>query len=431
MFSFVAELFSNSGADETGHLFSVPNRRNFDAMFSSAPDDKSTRSTALAGEEFKPEQSYFSVRIVEMRMAEAGNYVAQYLPMCCCFLRYQYGASTREIPFIVSHDMIRRLLGAEASDRGARHVNFKDVYIVRDVPVKAAGVAMYAGLSRIVNSDFARGMLDLVGDTVSAFGGPAAGVVASAGINMTKRLADLLGANGVSTRFGVYDGDALVRSGYRVLAGAGLEAARIEMRDGQLRRTDDAGNLTLIDDVDYIVLAFERKTSLLDQPFGTLTHLPFHAKWTEMSKRLVTGETAGVDELFNQLAAEIVASPDLIELDRLGVLTGYVTQMDKWRQFRSQAPTVKAGGQTLRGMVIDRANTLSEAAQKDSASLLQKAAKHINDYRNDPRQSNDLLSDDALADKLGSIGRDLSNQASSIADIRRATNELLVAAYTR
>jgi hypothetical protein len=434
MFSFVANLFSGSDADPDAPGFlSVPNRRNFDSMFIDDSSEQDKRSAALRGDSFEPEQSYFSVRVIEVRLAEAGNYYSDFLPMCNCFLRYGYGTTAREVPYIIGYDKIlgeMGLTGDAGKDRGARRVKIGNIYIVKDAPVKASAVTLYAGLSRIANSEFARGMLDLVGDAATALGGATVGVVVDAGVNMTKRLAKMLRADGVSTRFGVYDGNALTRSGYRVLAGAGLGAAKLEMRGGELRRMDEAGNLTSVDDVDYLLLAFEYRKTLLDQPVASLTHLPFHARWTELTKQLVDSKATRVDEYFNQLAAEVVSSPDLTEMDRLGVLTGYVSQMDKWRQFRIDAPVLKAGGQTVRGMVIDSADALSDRRKEDSANLLREAARHINDYRDDPYKGKALLSDEALGHKLQGIAADLNARPATVSDSRDAINSLLVATYT-
>jgi hypothetical protein len=433
MFSFIASLFPNSDAGPDAPRFlSEPNRRNFDGMFNADPNEQDKHSAALLGDKFEPEQCYFSVRVVEMWLAEAGNYFSEFLPMCSCFLRYGYGTTTREVPCIISYDKIlggMGLTGDAGKDRGARKVDLGNIYVVKDAPVKAGAVTVYAGLSRIANSEFARGMLDLVGDAAATVGGSAVGIVAHAGVDMTKRLAKLLGADGVSTRFGVYDGDALVRSGYRVLAGAGLDAASVQMKDGQLRRMDETGNLTSVDDVDYLLLAFEYRKTLLDQPFGSLAHLPFHSKWTELTKQLINSKATGVDECFNQLAAEVVSSPDLTEMDRLGVLTTYVSQMDKWRQFRLGAPIVKAAGQTLRGMVIDSADALSDRKREGSANLLREAAAHINDYRDDPYKGDALLSDEALGDQLKSVGADLNARNPSVTESSEAINSLLVATY--
>ncbi|KVL96221.1 hypothetical protein [Burkholderia stagnalis] len=428
MFSFIANLFERDSVGNTDGVFSIPNRRNFDCRFRGEEGSKDPRAERLRGDPFVPEASYFSIRIVEMRMAEAGNYVSTYLPMCSCFLRYRYGTDEREVPFIVGYDTIRGLLGKCNTSKGAGNIAFTNAYVVRDVPVKAGGLTMYAALCRVSDSTFARGMLDLIGDTVAAIGGPAVGLVASTGINMTKRLGALLGSDGVTTRFGLYDGDALVESGYRVLAGAGLDAARFEMKDGQLRRTNAHGELTPVDDVDYLVVAFEHRKTLLDQPFGTLAHLPFHAKWTELAKKLVKGETASAEDDFRLLKAEIVASPDLVEADRLGLVTTYVAQFEAWRNGQAGIPTVRAGGESLSADLSDRADSLG-SDRETVALLLRTASKHVSVFGDEWPDPAQALSDDAVFSKMQRINSDIQSAQADPGSLGTTTTQLLAATY--
>ncbi|MFM0258424.1 hypothetical protein [Paraburkholderia sediminicola] len=429
MFAFIASIFDRDSAGNADGVFSVPNRRNFDSTFKAEADSEDPRAHRLRGDPFVPEESYFSIRIVEMRMAEAGNYVATYLPMCSCFLRYRYGTAEREVPFIVGYDMIRGLLGKCDTSKGAGNIAFTNVYVVRDAPVKAGGLTMYAALCRVSDSTFARGMLDLIGDTVAAIGGPAVGLVASTGINMTKRLGTLLGSDGVMTRFGLYDGDALVESGYRVLAGAGLDAARLEMKDGQLRRMNTLGELTPVDDVDYLIVAFEYRKTLLDQSFGSLAHLPFHAKWTELAKKLVKGEAAGAEEDFKLLKAEIVASPDLVEADRLGLLTTYVAQFEAWRYAQAGTPTVRAGGESLSADLSDCADRLEDSHMEIAARLLRTASKHVSVFDSEWADPANALSDDAVFSKMQQINSDIQTVQADPGSLGATTAELLAATF--
>jgi hypothetical protein len=429
MFSFVANLFDTGAVGRENGVFSIPNRRNFDASFIAEADSGDPRAGRLRGDEFRPEQSYFSIRVVEMRMAQAGNYIATFLPMCSCFVRYPYGASVREVPFIIGYDLIRNLLGPNAAQQGASHVAFRDVYVVRDVPVKTGGVTMYAALCRIKDSSFARGMLDLIGDTVAAAGGPAVALAATTGINMTKRLGALLGAEGVETRFGLYDGDVLSRSSYRVLAGAGPQTFGVQMKKGELLRVDDQGNEVVVDDLDYLVIALEFRDTLLDQPFGALSHLPFHAKWTELTRKIMNGDEAGADDQFKQLAAEIVTSPDVTEADRLGLLTTYISQMESWRHAKIGTNVVKAGEQTLSTELSDCADRLEDNQMKTAAALLRSASKHVNVLNEKLDTAEDALSDDFVAKKMALVGTVFQAQKADPASFARTSAQLLGAAF--
>jgi hypothetical protein len=51
----------------------------------------------LAGCNFVPEASYFSVRLVEMRLAEGEKYFTEFLPLGVCVGGAAFGAGTRGV----------------------------------------------------------------------------------------------------------------------------------------------------------------------------------------------------------------------------------------------------------------------------------------------------------------------------------------------
>ncbi|QCP52772.1 hypothetical protein FAZ95_26930 [Trinickia violacea] len=415
MSSFLAKLSHST--------FSVPNRRNLDCTYKAPEDSDDPRAARLRGDRFAPEASYFSVRIAEMRLAEAGNYVNAYLPMCTCFLRYRYGLEEREVPFILNYDRIRAPLREGKATAGTGSIAVLNTYVVKDVPLKAGGVTLFAALCRVSDSSFARGMLDLVGDAAEAVGGASVGLVAKSGIDMVKRLSSLLGSDGVSTRFGIYDGDALIESGYRVLAGAGTDVDQFEVRDGRLQRRNDNGAMASVDDIDYLVLALEYRKTLIDESYATLASMPFHARWIETRKKLVVGETAAAEYDFRQLKTEIVSSPDLVEADRFGVLGAYIAAMEAWKEKQSTTPTLKGDVAAMSAQLADRA---ANSAGTES-SLLDIASTHLIMLDDDARFADDPLSDEAVFEHARKLGAAIeSTQADSMA-LSASTAQLLVA----
>lgn len=129
MFSFRA----HEEAENMRDIFRQERRRNFVADVVPTPDDNDRRSRYLDGQAFSTERSYFSVRLVEMRLAEAGNYFSTYLPMCTCFLSFPYGGGTRNVPYIVKLDMLKDKIGADAPTDLGKKIEFKNIYIVRDI----------------------------------------------------------------------------------------------------------------------------------------------------------------------------------------------------------------------------------------------------------------------------------------------------------
>src|SRR5260370_25042107 len=82
-------------------LTSIENVRNFSGRVEPENITKDKDYALVKGDAFEPERTYFSVRLVEMRLSEADRYGLQLLPMCCCFLRYNYGGAQRNLPYVV------------------------------------------------------------------------------------------------------------------------------------------------------------------------------------------------------------------------------------------------------------------------------------------------------------------------------------------
>jgi hypothetical protein len=320
----------------------------------------------VGGEKFLPERSYFSVRVVEMRLAEAGRYFTEFVPMCSCFLRYGYGRSQRNVPFVLGSETLSTGLGKNIPPTSGQRVQFRNVYIVRNVPMKADNLMMYAALCRFADSGFARGLVDLLSDAAGAVGGPAVGAVAHTAVNLTTRLGSLLGAKGVETRFGMLNGSALDFSGYRILAGVPsieFDGEDLAMQNGQLVRRASDGSAMTIDDVDYLIVSLEHRTTLVDESFGQIAILPFHARWEEVRSKLLQEDVDGAKQAFRRLLVEVAESPDVTEGDRSALIASYRSAFDQW----------SGGGGRAGGLLAGRASEdlrvrLSRAVGRSKAS---------------------------------------------------------------
>ncbi|ADP13624.1 hypothetical protein AXYL_00264 [Achromobacter xylosoxidans A8] len=369
-----------TSADGVGALMAtVPAGRNFYAEIDPPPGGAAAGEAGLNGEAFIPGQCYFSVRMVEMRLTDAGNYIAAFLPLCAFFLRYTEAGAQREIPYVVGYDAIQQAMGAAAPQSGAGRVVFRDVYIARNVPYNSDGLEMFAALCRFSDSSLTRGILDFVATTVSMFGGAVGGAVVKAGEGLLKPLSKLFGTDGVSIRFGVFDGLALRRSGYRVLAGTDSQdrLQGLQLVDGVLHRQNGSGGLEPVNDVDYLVLAFEQRATLGEDMFSAAAALPFHRKWTETTTALLSDNAVAARAAFQSLAVDIAGSPLLIERDRFALLAAYSSEREKWKA-RKKSLKSAAGdgkGQNIASAVADRqkaaaARNSPVAQPLDAARLL-------------------------------------------------------------
>ncbi|MGE8704520.1 MAG: hypothetical protein ACN6O5_17730 [Achromobacter sp.] len=420
-----------AGGDGAGALLpTVPAGRNFYAEIE-PPGGTPALAAGLTGAAFVPGQCYFSVRLVEMRLCDAGNYLSQFLPLCTFFLRYGADGARREIPYIVGYDLIQQALGAAAPDAGARRVAFRDVYVARNVPYASDGLEMYAALCRFADSSLSRGILDFVSTAVTMLGGPVGGAIVKTGESLLTPLAKLFGTDGVSVRFGVYDGDALRRSGYRVLAGADSQdkLSGLQLIDGVLHRQNAAGKPEPVNDVDYLVLAFEQRATLGADMFAAATTLPFHHLWKDVSKGLIGNDATAASAAYQSLLIAVAESPLLIDADRFALLTAYAAQRGAWEAASERSGLrTRSGGKSLATAMTDRVNARGKA--DPVAELLKAAKKHITPP---PVQTEGtgpapkVLDDDAVAQTVSSLTKTLGEKGGAPAPgvLSRATRDLL------
>ena len=394
--------------DGVGALLpAVPAGRNFYAEIEPPPGGSPALAAGLDGAAFVPGQCYFSVRVVEMRLSQAGNYLSEFLPLCTFFLRYGVAGAKREIPYIVGYDMIQQALGAAAPDAGASRVAFRDVYVARNVPFNSDGLEMYAALCRFADNSLSRGILDFVATAVTMLGGPVGGVIVKTGESLLKPLAKLFGTEGVSVRFGVFDGDALRRSGYRVLAGADSQdkLSGLQLVDGVLHRQGAAGKLEQVNDVDYLVMAFEQRATLGADMFTAATALPFHHLWKDVSTALIGNNAAAAHAAYQALLIAVAESPLLIDADRFALLTAYAAQRGAWEAASEQSGLkTRGGGKSLAAAVADRANARGKA--DPVADLLRAAKKQITPppaVQGKPGLAEAALADTAVAQTVSSV----------------------------
>jgi hypothetical protein len=323
------------------HIQARPSERQFS---SAIPVDRvleDKQAAALDGTAFEPEASYFSVRIVEMYLKNAGEYFRQFLPMAITLAEFSQGGQQRTLPFFLNNDKLREGLGSAGASLGL--IQMKDVYVLKHVPVNADGLSLFCGLFRMVHQDFAAALLDLLAEIGSKVGGPLSGQGVDIARAVYNRLGRIVGMKDVEFRFGSLDGSALSNgSGYRMIAGnigngGGTQA--FSMLGGRLYRETQQGREE-ITDFDYCVVALERLGSRATE--GLLTVLPLHKYWNEVSKHLAERRNDDAEAGFNKLQGEILLTPDLTESDRLVALALY---QKKWAAVRDALARPASGSQ--------------------------------------------------------------------------------------
>jgi hypothetical protein len=285
----------------------------------------------VVGRPFLPEASYFSVRLVEMRLSEGGKYFVDFLPLGVCVAEYTYGIQRRRVPLVLSNETVKQMLGDQAGQPG--HMHFTNIPVVRRAPMKQDNLALFVGLFRMPYSDIARSVLELAADVSEELGGPTLGIGTRAVAKLYDRVADIFALSTVQPRLAFLDGMALTKSGYLLVSGPlpqEIKGTDIVVENGRLRVSRET-ELRSADGFDYCLLAIEQSGSLFSpsdiEPsitmLGALAGLPFHERWRSVSSLLAQRKAAEAEEALLALRADVIVSPDLTEEDRLIAIGGY------------------------------------------------------------------------------------------------------------
>lgn len=370
----------------------------------------------VAGRRFVPESSYFSVNLVEMRLAESGRYFSEFLPLGICVAEYTYGAERRRVPLVLSNDSVKQMLGDAGSHPG--RVHFSNMPIVRRTPVKQDNLALFVGLFRMPYSDIARSVLQLAADVSEELGGAVVGAGAKVAAKLYDRIADVFSLSTVQPRFAFLNGTTLVDSGYLLVAGslpAGMTADDLLVKDGRLRLKADV-NAALPGGFDYCLLAIEYSDSLFAQTasksggatLASLAGLPFHQRWREVSSLLAQNKANEADQALLMLRSEVIVSPDVTEEDRLTAIGGYDLAFAQYQDILRAKAARAAPGPVFRSALPVAGLKAEVASRKQrgdtaTADILQNIAVQLQKAKGLGEQSSRNGPDDLLADAFSNL----------------------------
>jgi hypothetical protein len=160
---------------------SHPNQRPYVGSVQAQPGDK----TVAAGKTFAPEASYFSVRLVEMGLAEGGKFFTSFLPLGVCLTEYTVGDERQRRPMVLSNDLI----AGQLKDTGAKpgYIEYTNMYAVRCAPVKADNLSLFVGMVRMPYDDLAKQVLQIASDLTQQVGGDGNPATAAVGCGSPRR----------------------------------------------------------------------------------------------------------------------------------------------------------------------------------------------------------------------------------------------------
>jgi hypothetical protein len=387
----------------------------------------------VSGRAFAADASYFGVRLVEMRLAEGAKYFSEFLPMGVCIAEYTFGTERRRIPLVLSNETVQTMLGGVGAKVG--RVELADIPVVRRAPVKEDNLALFVGLFRMPFSDIARSVLQLAADVSEELGGPALGASTKVAAKLYDRVSGLFKLNDVQARFAYLDGMALKQSGYVLVSGplpADLDPTDFVVENSRLSLRPGAKSASL-DKLDYCLIAIEQRDSLFTSgaELRGLAGLPFHARWRNVTSLLAQRKSAEAEEALLALRAEVVASPDLTEEDRLIAVGGYDVAYAKY----AQPLLAKAGGLDIRtrglrsGTPVTALRAEANARAKSDAATAAALNAIVLDLQRAPSNPNtaaDARADTILAETFSTLREPLSKARSQGARASILANALSV-----
>ena len=218
-------------------------------------------------------ESYFAVRLNQLRLASGRKWWVQIAPMAFMVAEFQHGRERLAVPFVVGPSMLERF--GQPVPGG---MLFDDTVIVGLHPYKGGRIAITAILYEVPRSDEARRLLSFVEKAASVVGAATAmGTYLKVADVVLDGLEGLLGLDGVrpvaGRRFEV-DPDLAddLGTGWFVLADGDLKPENVWVKDHRLQyKHADGGGFYDVPDVDLLLY------SLVSAPRRTdIEQLDFH-----------------------------------------------------------------------------------------------------------------------------------------------------------
>ena len=257
-----------------------------------------------------PNAAYFDIRLTEMFLSYRSEYGRSFVPLAVMASEFAYGGTSRSFPFFVGSELLHDL---DAYVKG-QDVSFHNTRVVGPVPYSGGDVAVFVGLYRAQVDDFARKLLQVLGQMVGVFDlSKLSGYIDVAG-KLADGLCSLLKFEQLEYRIGDRDvfqdhGSKLFKAGYFVYVNCdetALKTDQLWVQGGVLKVGSAAESLRSLNDYDYCLMQIQSYDARQDY-----TSLPFHKKWNEVRAEVSKGDNALAHTLFVQCCQEIANSPDL------------------------------------------------------------------------------------------------------------------------
>ncbi|HOB98653.1 MAG TPA: hypothetical protein PKM43_07900 [Verrucomicrobiota bacterium] len=326
-----------------------------------------------------PNSAYFEIRLADMFLHYRSEYGRSFVPLAVMASEFAYGGTNRSFPRLVGND----LLGDLAVDVKREDVSFHNTRVVGPVPYTGGDVALFVGLYRAQVDDFARKLLKVITQMVTAFDVSRLSSYVDVAGQFADGLYDLLDVKQLEYRTGDRDvfqdhGPTLFEAGYFAYVNcdaSAMKADELWVQEGILKVGGARESLQPLNAYDYCLVEVQGADVRNDY-----TNLAFHEKWKQVRERISRGEDALAHTLFIECCQQIANSPDLTPANAEALIQAYQANYAKEVEFygklrapqSERAPTVyrdAAGGMLAPQQSVMRTAQLALAAGVEEKAL--------------------------------------------------------------
>lgn len=275
-----------------------------------------------------PNEAYFEIRVSEMFLSHKSEYGRRFVPFTVVASEFAYNGKRRTFPFFVGSKLIRDV---ESYVQG-QDVNFRNTRVVGPVPYGGDDVALFVGLYRIQVDDFARKLLDVLGQVVAVFDVSKLSNYIGVADVIADGLYSLFNFEQLEYRTGERNvfqdhGARVFGEGYFAYVNCeekAINANHLWVEDGALwiGASKDARQPSR--DHDYCLVQIQRLDKRNDY-----TTLAFDKTWKQAHDRVSHGDHGIGHSLFVECCRQVAESPDLTPWHAQHLIEAYTARYTK------------------------------------------------------------------------------------------------------
>ncbi|MFA4902727.1 MAG: hypothetical protein WC600_08275 [Desulfobaccales bacterium] len=327
---------------------------------------------------FRPNESYFEIRLAEMFLASRRQYWQGFIPLGIILSDFLYNRQRQSVPFLVGNQLLK---GLEQSV-GGEYVEYYNTRIAGPVPYIGDDVGLFVGLFRSKVEDLSEGLFSFLETLIGAFDlGQIKPYLKIAG-QVRTGLGHLLRLPGEKVQYRLGNRDTFVdptlkpedakkfREGYLAYINCpedALDRDSLRVKEDRLQ-VQTATTLEPLRSYDYCLIRLESLPARNDY-----TTFPWYDLWLQAVDRIYHGDITGATIKLMDFNQKVRQSPDLTEGHQYKLIAMFQGNFDK----EVEIAGLQKGGQVQRAPTVNRGDSGQQLEAKvtlqRTASLAQRA----------------------------------------------------------